>query len=399
MNQNIKPIEQNQRIAIIDILRGWALIGVVLVNYFLFFYFGKDITIPKEDYTSQIVRLLTDIIFTNKSRIMLNVLFGFGFAILIEKISLTESNPKIFFLRRMLLLFVIGLLNTCFYYGDFLKDYAIVGIMLLPFYKASAMTSLFVALFLFLFYPFSSDFLWKYFGTNSNRTNISLYESANIFNVFLYGFKEGTKELFEVGRLLGINLFVLACFLFGQFLYKIDFFAKILSNEISAKKLFWKCLITTIIIAICSQVIKQIFKTDIFKHYNIEFWLEFGLMCVLLTSICWLYKKGKLMNFFNGLQSVGKMTLTNYIVQNVIGILLFSGFGLGLLHHLPFYGYILIALGIYILQVYFSKWWLKKFNYGPVEWIWRQLTYMKRLPIKRQFLNADKANQVTKVLL
>lgn len=391
MNQNIKPIEQNQRIVIIDILRGWALIGVVLVNYFLFFYFGKDLKIPKEDYTSHIVRLLTDIIFTNKSRIMLNVLFGFSFAILIEKISLEESNPKIFFLRRMLLLFVIGLLNTCFYYGDFLKDYAIVGIMLLPFYNASAKTSLVIALFLFLFYPFSSDFLWKYFATNNKVTNISLYESADIFNVFLFGFKEGAKELFDVSRLLGINLFVLACFLFGQFLYKFDFFSKILSNEISAKKLFWKCLITTIIIAICSQVIKQIFKTDIFKHYNIEFWLEFGLMCVLLTSICWLYKKGKLMIFFNGLQSVGKMTLTNYIVQNITGILLFSGFGLGLLHHLPFYGYISIALGIYILQVYFSKWWLANYNYGPVEWIWRQLTYMKRLPIKRQILSADKS--------
>ncbi len=391
INQNIKPIEQNQRIAIIDILRGWALIGVVLVNYFLFFYFGKDITIPKEDYPSHIGRLLTDIVFTNKSRIMLNVLFGFGFATLSENITLKESNSKILFLRRMLLLLGIGLLNTCFYYGDFLKDYAIVGIMLLPFYKASARTSLFISILLFLIYPFSCDYLPRLFATNIKATSISLYESANIFNVFLYGFKKGTKELFEVGRLLGINLFVLACFLFGQFLYKIDFFTKVLSNKISAKKLFWKCLITTILIAISSQAITHIFKIDILKHYNIEFWLEFGLMCVLLTSICWLNKKDKLKNFFNSLQSVGKMTLTNYIMQNIIGILMFSGFGLGLLHRLPFYGYILIAISIYILQVYFSKWWLTKYNYGPVEWIWRQLTYMKRLPIKRQLLNADKS--------
>lgn len=143
INQNIKPIEQNQRIAIIDILRGWALIGVVLVNYFLFFYFSKDITIPKDDYTSHIVRLLTDIVFTNKSRIMLNVLFGFGFATLIDNVSNKGINPILFFSKRMFWLFAIGLINTCFYNGDFLKDYAIVGLLLLFFYKASEKTSLY----------------------------------------------------------------------------------------------------------------------------------------------------------------------------------------------------------------------------------------------------------------
>jgi uncharacterized protein len=95
------PMEQNQRIAIVDILRGWALIGVVLVNYFLFFYLLPNNGIPQKDYISHISRLLTDILFTNKSRIMLNVLFGFGFATVINSVAKKGINPISFFAKRM----------------------------------------------------------------------------------------------------------------------------------------------------------------------------------------------------------------------------------------------------------------------------------------------------------
>ena len=87
--------------------------------------------------------------------------------------------------------------------------------------------------------------------------------------------------------------------------------------------------------------------------------------------------------FFNYLQVMGKMTLTNYMVQNLIGLLVFSGFGLGILSTKPLWYYISLALGVYILQIIFSKWWLSKYNYGPIEWIWRQLSYRKRLPLKK----------------
>ena len=86
------------------------------------------------------------------------------------------------------------------------------------------------------------------------------------------------------------------------------------------------------------------------------------------------------------MQVIGKMTLTNYITQNLIGIFLFSGFGLGygLSHKLYLGYYYFFALVIYILQIYFSKWWLARYYYGPIEWLWRQLSYGKRLPIKRE---------------
>jgi uncharacterized protein len=91
-----------------------------------------------------------------------------------------------------------------------------------------------------------------------------------------------------------------------------------------------------------------------------------------------------LKRFFESFSFMGKMTLTNYMTQNLIGLLVFSGFGLGIWNTKPLWFYLILAIGIYTIQIYFSKWWLSKYNYGPVEWVWRQLSYRRRLPLKKQ---------------
>ena len=106
-------------------------------------------------------------------------------------------------------------------------------------------------------------------------------------------------------------------------------------------------------------------------------------MIFFASTICWLYAKGLFQRFFASLAVMGKMTLTNYMVQNLIGLLVFSGFGLGIWNTKPLWFYLLLGLVVYIVQVYFSKWWLSKYNYGLVEWVWRQLSYRKRLPLKK----------------
>ena len=107
-NRPVNPVKQNERIVIIDILRGWALLGVVIINYYLFFYLWGDASISKDDYLSQIMKMLTDVIFRNKSRILLNILFGFGFSILISRLQMRGQHVVSFFSRRMCWLFAIG---------------------------------------------------------------------------------------------------------------------------------------------------------------------------------------------------------------------------------------------------------------------------------------------------
>ncbi len=186
--QNTSHIPKNQRTEIIDILRGWALIGVVLVNYFLFFYLHTDARIPENDSFSRTLKILTTIFFTNKSRMMLNILFGYGFAVLMQNLIRKGMNPVPFFVKRMCWLFVIGVLNTVFYYGDFLKDYAMMGLFMLPFYRVSAKTSLYISIALLLIFPAAIHYFYIY-NFEVSDTEISLYKSHNLLQILYFGLK------------------------------------------------------------------------------------------------------------------------------------------------------------------------------------------------------------------
>ncbi|WP_460694623.1 DUF418 domain-containing protein [Mucilaginibacter puniceus] len=253
--------------------------------------------------------------------------------------------------------------------------------VLLLFHNVSAKSALYLSLLTFLIFPASIVFLS---GTNnpSETTPLQLFQSHNIINVFTYGLKESFKDFFALNKLFGLNLVVLACFFLGQYLQKVKFFDNLTQNKKYIKKSFWIGLLMSFI----SGVIY--FNHDnlgllLFKYYNIQYLFETFIMIFIASAICWLYVCKKLKTFFYSLQTIGRMTLTNYLMQNLIGLLLFSGFGFSLAQKLPFYGYVLIAIGIYICQIYYSIWWLSKYNYGPVEWLWRRLTYGNKIIIKK----------------
>jgi uncharacterized protein len=87
--------------------------------------------------------------------------------------------------------------------------------------------------------------------------------------------------------------------------------------------------------------------------------------------------------FFTALQALGKMTLTNYLLVSTFLITLLYGIGFGMLGKLPMHTIWLYAAGWLMVEILFSTYWLRKFRYGPVEWIWRRLTYRKRIPLRR----------------
>ena len=109
----------------------------------------------------------------------------------------------------------------------------------------------------------------------------------------------------------------------------------------------------------------------------------FGTALFYATSIVQLYKKGKLAGLMKVFRDLGRMTLTNYLVHTIIYVTIFYGLGLALLGDFSFGIIWLASLTIYFLQGLFSKWWLSKCYYGPVEWVWRQLTYRKRFRLIR----------------
>jgi uncharacterized protein len=91
---------------------------------------------------------------------------------------------------------------------------------------------------------------------------------------------------------------------------------------------------------------------------------------------------------FRRLEAVGQMAFTNYIMQSVICTLFFFGYGLNYFGELEFYQLFFVVLAIWILQLIVSPLWLKHFLYGPLEWLWRSLTYWRRQPFRRRAAEA-----------
>lgn len=383
------PILQKQRIVIIDILRGWALLGVALMNYVDYYYMGLDFSTFKPDTLTNVLMMFGGIFFAAKSWTLLSFLFGYGFSVLMQNVEEKGINPTAFFTRRMFWLFVLAIINSAFFWGDILKDYAVMGMVILIFHRCRARTAFIISLVLLIATPAVAAFissLHRPGGMDLLKPYFYLFESRNPFNVLWFGLV-GTYlyEIVSFNYLITVHFIMLSLFFFGMAAQKSGFLAHIHEKRKYVKRIFWISL-AVVLLMIALYMITDKLKWTWTKYYNPFYFIIIGSMLFIASSICWLFISAKLKAFFRSMQVIGKMTLTNYITQNFLALLLFSGIGLSFsLKNRIHYGYyMLFALVIYIIQVFLSKWWLKRYQFGPIEWVWRQLSYAKRLPIRKQ---------------
>ena len=112
--------------------------------------------------------------------------------------------------------------------------------------------------------------------------------------------------------------------------------------------------------------------------------VNLGMTFMLMALFVYLYIKAKGQRMLRIFAPYGRTALTNYVLQSILGTFLFFGWGLGYLASIPNRYTFLIAIVLVIFQILISRWWLKHFYYGPLEWIWRSLTHFKRYPLKRK---------------
>jgi len=384
--EQIQPIAASKRTAIVDMLRGWALLGVVLMNYNDIYWIGWVYNPKyKADTLTNILQYSSSFLFAAKSWTMLSMLFGYGFAVLIRNVANKGINPVKFFTIRMFWLFVIAFINCMFWWGDILKDYAFMGLVLLFFYKMKPKPAFIICIVLFLMLPAISPLVNRipYNGEEQFNKLLPLYHSNNLIDNFKFNLV-GTydREVKLPAYAITVHLAMLLCFLLGYSAQRISFFENLAENKKWIKRIFWYTLVFTIILTAVFIVGSKL-KWTYNKYYNLRYPSIFMMMLFTVSALCWLYVNGKLKAFFRALENIGKMTLTNYMIQNIILFFVFGGVGLNLGNTMPYWFYLALPLAIYIAQVYFSKWWLSRYNYGFVEWIWRQLSYNKRLPLKK----------------
>lgn len=390
MTTSAIPIKQEERATIVDILRGFALTGVLIVNFTSF----TDQQVPSNILNSisspfdLTLSRINTVFFEWKFMTLFSILFGYGFGLLLLSVEKKNINPNALFLKRMFGLFVIGFIHTSFWWFDVLHFYAICGVLLLLFREASNKKILISSILFMFVFPFCFSLAMK-----SKSPTFKDADWQNMYEQFKYG---NLIDVFRTNLIGYYKLFVLSAsdvhdiietlgrFLFGFYLVRIKLFESIERK----KKLFTKVLFTSSLFTIAYIIIKWLAVTDAI-NISSAYWEPFTKVGIISTTsfyssiIVLVFISSGQNILFKIFQALGKMTLTNYLLISAINIILLYGIGFGKLGELPMHKIWLFAFGWLIIEIVFSSLWLRIFCYGPIEWIWRQLTYWKKVPLRK----------------
>ncbi|WP_299213241.1 DUF418 domain-containing protein [uncultured Aquimarina sp.] len=387
----------SNRIVIIDALRGFALAGVCLVHMN-----EQYIASPPSENLMEVTNSIFDQILggvigffiIGKFFALFSILFGLSFFIQMDAAAKRGENFGIRFLWRAFLLFIIGYTHQLFYKGDILTIYAMLTPFLIPFYHLQNKWILLVAgLFLvsiprFISYAIlgneSAFGLPPIMDGNSavNIEYISTLKEGSITEVFTANAGHGMlqKMDFQIGVFARFYL-TFGYFLIGLWLGKIGIFQNVEEKIPLVKKWLKRGLICFVIaMAITAGVFALSPQPVDFKSWlhvvgiNVYDLSNIALTTIILSGFILLYRKKRGYQFLSFFSSYGRMALTNYVLQSIIGTFLLFGWGLGLLGKLQTIYLVIIALALISLQAIGSKVWLQKFRYGPLEWLWRSAT-------------------------
>lgn len=375
-NLPLQPLSPHRRAPIIDILRGWALLGVAIGNFSAFYHLGSDPQREKDTLTT-VLEYAVQYIFVAKSWTLLSILFGYGFSVLIKNIADRTGRPASFFLKRMLWLLVLAFINSLFFFGDILRDYAVLGVLLLAFYRSPTKTVFRAGIFLMLIVPFVSAYV-RSLGINPQPEVDALlpaFHSQNWLDVFQFNLNANfLTAILNPAYAITVHVVMFSCMLLGMAAHRSDFLHQLATHRDLAKRMFWSSLALAIVLNTALVFLNNA-QASVLTYFRFGYWGVISTTLVIASGICWLYQCGRLESLGVRLQVMGRMTLTNYMVQCILLAVIFSGAGFGVANGMPYWFYLLLAIGAYAIQVVVSGWWLSNFQYGPIEWLWRRQGY------------------------
>lgn len=388
---NLKP--RPTRIEVVDALRGFAVMAILLVHSLEHFIFS---VYPEASSQPQWLNTLDDTVFSiiftlfaGKSYAIFALLFGFTFYI---QYNNQQNKGKDFgprFLWRMILLLAFATLNAAFFpAGDVLLLFAIVSIFLFAVRKWSNTTILITAI-IFLLQPIE----WFHYFASNIIPNYSIPDLnvGEMYAAISKNTKEGTFGEFIVKNItLGQKASLFWAIGAGRFLQTAGLF--LLGYLIGRKKLFlnsventhfWvKALIVSAILFAPINALADIFLNDDSKIISssigviLDMWQKFAFTFVLISAFVLAFYHTAFKDKTKNLQLYGKMSLTNYITQSIGGALIYFPFGLYLAPYCGYTASLLIGILFFILQIQFCKWWLKSHKQGPLEYIWHKWTWL-----------------------
>ncbi|UCD63106.1 MAG: DUF418 domain-containing protein [Candidatus Zixiibacteriota bacterium] len=422
------PVKPAERIKVVDILRGFALLGILVVNMDYFAFPAAVIFDPRiaGGFTGLdgLTWKFNSLFFLEKMMALFSMLFGAGLVLMYDRATAAGKKLGGVYYRRILWLLVIGAIHGyLLWYGDILFSYAIAGLILFLFRKRSARTLIIVGCFVLVFGAliktgggFANGLLraqaegvgaildaggsvtpqqremydtWQevkqHFtpGSETMSSEIAAYRGgyrANLESRVPMTLMMQTQALIfmVLWRAMGLMLI-------GMGLMKSGF----LTGERSRRfYVSWAIIGYGAGLPLCGWGIKSLLDRNFdFIHYLIigGHYNYAGSILVAMANvsiIVLVFRAGLLTWLTDRLAGAGRMALSNYLLQTLIGTTIFYGFGFGLFNHVNRFALWGFIIAFWILQLYISPLWLRKFRFGPAEWLWRTLTYWKVQPFR-----------------
>ncbi len=386
------PTGVKERFVFLDALRGFALLGIVLANFpefGLWTFLDADAQAAMPTVAvDRFFRFLLYAFVDGKFYTIFSLLFGVGFSLFLSRHSTWR------FLRRMLILLIIGLIHLLFLWnGDILSLYAVGGILLVCFIRIPERRLIQIAVLLILL-PVVLDFAaslfsidmaapfyrkwWAVAASNGiDEQNFATWlRDADsypcIYSFLQQGAWERLWEFVQGHRLPK----VLGLFILGAVMGHRRLYAQLSSLPLS--HLLHRITIPSIFLSLVyAYSATQGQPWGQTAHALLYAFSVIPLAMCYIMALALLFERKPQALVFQFLAAPGRMALTNYIGQSLVGIFFFYGIGLGLGASFGLVTIELMALVVFLLQVLFSGLWLRYFRFGPLEWLWRVLTYGK----------------------
>lgn len=413
MNNSITPIQNQDREVFMDVLRGFAILGIFIANLNSFSFYSANSTdtgpflIPALD---EKMSFLHHMFIEGKFYTIFSFLFGWGIALQIKRGANKGIDVIPTVKRRLIFMLALGFIHLMLWPGDIVFFYAVLGFLLLLFRnysdKALVWTGLGMVLLPIVLYGAKMQWSWLnapagmfyamgqqiddvLLGISSEADYRKFAETSGWWEVLksnVSGFFYRFGYLFFVSRIFK----VLGIFLIGYVVGRSDFYKNIDRNK---KIIYW-----VIAIGLGVGLPANYFLAYYMSTFMDDYWAlktngfyqtlayalgvaPLGFAYIGLAMLC--FQTGLGSKIMTILAPVGKMAFSNYVMHTMIGNFVFLNAGLGWMGKVGPVYYTLFGIFVFIVQIILSTFWLKYFNFGPIEWLWRSATYGKWQTFKK----------------
>lgn len=377
---------QSTRINVVDCLRGFAVCGIIIIHFLEHMNFYN---FPEPTALDQGIWDTVFFLGASKMYAIFALLFGFSCYIQHHNAQKRGSDFRGRFVWRMFLLFIWGIIDLFFYNGDILCTYAVIGLLLIPLVKAPDKVLVALAIFLFL-QPVEIAYgiigalnpsvppmdvgigpLWA--------TLSDVCAGGSLLDVGHAGVRYGLQINFgwalENGRLTQTYLL----FIIGMLIGRRRLFLDEGGNLETWKRILVASIISFAVFFPLWKIVPWLVGNKTVAHsldVQLNMWRNFSMMAFYVSGIVLLYYRTRAQRAISRLAAIGKMSLTDYLFQSIVGGFLFYNWGLGLYrvsgHTMSF----CIAIAFLFVLFFLCRWWASNHRRGPLEEVWARLTHL-----------------------